>query len=114
MIDALLKITDFNYEELDLTPFSEPVDFKLEKWAGGGFRALCKIRINYRWATECEFLESNRIFGHKGELSEAQFKKECIRAIADMHEKRLWVFQANHGLLDREDQGIAGIIRFKR
>jgi len=28
----LLAITTKNYEQLDLTPFDEPVEFKLEKW----------------------------------------------------------------------------------
>jgi hypothetical protein len=110
----LLAITSKNYEQLDLTPFDEPVEFKLEKWTAGGFIAKCRIRINYRWETLCEYLESNRIFGHKGELSEDQIKKELITAIADIQEKRLWVFKANHGLLDREKDGIAGIIRFKK
>ena len=110
----LLAITTKNYEQLDLTPFDEPVEFELEKWTLGGFRAKCRIRINYRWETECEYLESNRIFGHKGELSPDEIKKEIITAIADMHEKRLWVFKANHGLLDHAENGIAGIIRFKK
>lgn len=110
-IADLEAMSNFNTEVLDLTPFDEPIDFKIERF-GRGYRAICKIRINYRWATECEYIESARIFGHKGLKDEAEFKKECITAIADIQDKRLWIFKANHGLLDREG-AVSGRIRFK-
>lgn len=110
MISDLIRISDMNLKALDLTPFDEPIQVKVEPWAIGGYVAKCKVRINYRWATECEYLETNRIFGHKGNPTEAELKKEFIRAVADIQEKRLWVFQANHGLLDKENV----IVRFKK
>jgi hypothetical protein len=95
---------------LDLTPFNEPIEVKIEKWGLGGWQVKCRVRIDYRWDTECEYLEANRIFGHKGDPTDEELKKEFATAIADIAEKRLWVFKANHGLLDKNDN----TIRFKK
>lgn len=103
---------DLLKDTLDLTPFDEPLVFNV-KSNGLGWTATVKFRINFRWATECEWVETNRMFGHKGEMTNEIFKKECITAIADLQEKRLWIFKANHGLLDREGDSFSGKIRFK-
>lgn len=104
---------DLLKENVDLTPFNEPIIVGVKRNEVGGFTATVKFRINYRWATECEWVESNRMFGHKGGLDEEQFKKECLTAIADLQEKRLWIFKANHGLLDHTDANVSGKVRFK-
>lgn len=112
MIQDLVNMKEANLGALDLTPFQEPLTFEVNKF-GAGYRAVSKIRINYRWQTACEFIESARIFGHKGDLSPEDFKKECITNIADIQEKLLFVFKANHGLLDKESEFVSGMIRFK-
>lgn len=94
---------------VDGSPFEEPIHIDI-KYQGAGIAVKCSLRINYRWDTKCEWLESIRVFGHKGQLSDEEMQKELLTAIADMHEKRLWVFKANHGLLDKDDL----IIRFKK
>ena len=100
-------------DPIDLTPFYEPIKIRVERNAAGGWTCKTRFHINFRWATECKYVESNRMFGHKGEMTDEKFKKECLTAIADLQEKRLWIFKANHGLLDREGAGISGRIRFK-
>ena len=94
---------------LDLTPFNEPIELEIKKWGLGGYQVKARVAINRRWNTECEYLEANRIFGHKGNPTEEELKKEFATAIADIAEKRTWVFKANHGLLDKD----GNTIRFK-
>lgn len=74
-----------------------------------GLRATAKLRINYRWDTKCEWIETNRIFGHKGELTEEQFKAECIQSLKDLVDKMDWIYQANHGYFDKN----GNTVRFK-
>ncbi len=107
-IPEMIKMSGDNLDVLDLTPFNEPVEVKVEKLAKG-YMVKCRVAINKRWATTCEYLEANRIFGHKGDLTEEEKKKEFATAIADIQEKRLFVFKANHGLLDTEERKV----RFK-
>ena len=95
---------------IDLTPFNEPIELMIEDWKLGGWRVKVRTRINFRWGTECEYLQADRIFGHKGELDDFEKRKEFATAIADLEEKRLFVFKANHGLLDKD----GNTIRFKK
>lgn len=76
----------------------------------GGYKATARLRINYRWDTECEWLEAQRIFGHKGELTQEEFDKECLQSLMDLIEKVDWVYQANHGMLDHDNV----TVRFKK
>ena len=96
--------------EIDMTPFYEPIDVTIKRWPYGGFQVNCKTRIDFKWDTACEFLECARVFGHKTKLTNDEFRKECARAVADLVEKRMFVFKANHGLLDTETT----TVRFKK
>ncbi len=107
-IPEMIKMSGANLDVLDLTPFSEPVEVEVDKLAKG-YMVKCRIAINKRWGVGTKYLEANRIFGHKGDLSEEDIKKEFATAIADIQEKRLFVFKANHGLLDTAN----GKVRFK-
>lgn len=107
-INEMIQMSGANLDVLDLTPFNEPVEVKIDKLTKG-YMVKCRVAINKRWGTTCEYLEANRIFGHKGDLSEEDIKKEFATAIADIQEKRLFVFKANHGLLDTAN----GKVRFK-
>lgn len=93
----------------DLSPYRSKIHWKIDKWAGGGYRATAKLRINYRWDTECEWIETNRIFGHKHKLTLKEFKKECLTSLQDLIDKIDFAYQANHGMLDTKDR----TIRFK-
>ena len=94
---------------LDLTPFDEQVEWTIKPWGLGGYSVKGRVLISRRWGTQCEYLETQRIFGHKGNLDEEELKKEFATAFADIHDKRLWVFKANHGLLDKD----GNTVRFK-
>lgn len=98
---------------IDLTPFDEPIKMRIERNTAGGWTVKTRFHINFRWDTECKYVQSNRMFGHKGEMTSEIFTKECLTALADAHEKRLWIFKANHGLLDHTDANTTGKIRFK-
>lgn len=93
----------------DMTPYLEPFIIEVEDWNVGGWRVKARLKIDFRWDTKCEWIETNRIFGHKGELSEDEIKKEFVTAIRDLKEKLDWIYQANHGMFDKN----GNTIRFK-
>lgn len=107
-ITEMVQMSGANLDVLDLTPFNEPVEVKVDKLVKG-YMVKCRVAINKRWGTTCEYLEANRIFGHKGNLSEEDLQKEFATVIADIQEKRLFVFKVNYGLLDTEERKV----RFK-
>jgi len=93
----------------DLSPYQSKVYWKIEQF-GPGFRAIAKLKIDYRWDTDCEWIETNRIFGHKGKLTQKQFDAECLQSLVDLIEKLDWVYQANHKMFDVGNT----TVRFKR
>lgn len=88
--------------DTDLSPFSEPILWKAERF-GTGYRAIARLRINFRWDTECEWIEKARIFGHKGDLSEEEKDKELKQNLQDLWDKLVWIYKANHGMLDHNN-----------
>ena len=92
-------------EGADLSPFKEEIFVDANDVA-----ATAKLRINFRWDTECEWLHVLRVYGHKKKLTKEEVDEQVQITIQKLCEKLLWIYKANHGLLD----GANGTVRFKK
>lgn len=87
------------------------VHWKVEPF-GVGLAVSSKFDMNYRWDTDCEFVETRRVFrtDKSNEPLKDQILEQYKLALKDLAEKIEFIYKANHGLLDHGNV----TIRFKR